>query len=71
MDELKFTLEYRHDTWYLTGQTIVGFWLWGPDIEKLAKDIVPTVNYLIKHQKLDLPRLDSNRQTSAAGDEDR
>ncbi len=56
-EDMKFTLEYRDGIWYLTGQTIVGFWLWGPSIEKIASDIIPTANYLIEHNDLDLPKI--------------
>jgi len=54
---MKFELEYREGIWYLSGVTIEGCWLWGKDLEKIARDLPCTVNYLIEHNELDLPKL--------------
>ncbi len=54
---MKFELEYRNSTWYLTGKTIAGFWLWHKDLEKLMDGVIPTINYLIDKNQLDLPLL--------------
>lgn len=55
--EILFELKYSDGTWYINGITIVGCWLWGPDLEQIAKDLPYTANYLIDANGLNLPKI--------------